>query len=195
MDPKAVYLYALDMATKVVSQVEPEQMNLPTPDTEWTVHDLLQHITYELAWTADIVEGNTIAAVGDKYEGELFTADVVETWHRYEVLARSAVELCDVHAIAHLSYADKPVEEYLFEAGTDQLVHAWDLGQAIGVQVTFDEEVARLLYDMASARHKDLSDSGLFGTPIDVPESSSTQMKLLGLLGRSETWSQRSSAS
>jgi uncharacterized protein (TIGR03086 family) len=188
MDPKKLYLYALGEATKVVERVGPEQMGWSTPDTEWTVHDLLQHITYELAWTADIVAGKTIAEVGDKYDGELLNGDPVDVWKDYESVTRVAVEACDLDGVAHLSYADKSVGDYLIEAGNDQLIHAWDLGQAIGVDVHFDERVAQDLYEHALARRMELLTSGLFGDPVDVPESASVQLKLLGVLGRSEDW-------
>lgn len=185
---KQLYLYALGVATNVVKQVEPEQLELPTPDTEWTVLDLLQHITYELAWTADIVQGRTIAEVGDKYEGELLNGDAAEVWADYEAVVRAAVEACDEQATAHLSYTDKTVGDYLLEAGNDQLVHAWDLGQAIGVPVKFDRNIAQKLYEEALARQDEFAGSGLFAAPVNVPADAATQTKLLALLGRSENW-------
>ena len=188
MDVRKLYLYALGEATKIVERVEPEQMELPTPDAEWTVHDLLQHMTYELAWTADIVEGKTVAEVGDKYEGELLNGDLIDVWKHCAAIAQSAVEGCDINGTAHLSYADKSVEEYLLEAGNDQLIHAWDLGQAIGVLVILDDKTAHHLYEHALARKEELVDSGLFATPVEVPTSADAQTKLLGILGRSERW-------
>lgn len=188
MDPKQLYIYALDVAGIVARKVEPEQFTLPTPDTDWNVHDLLQHIVYELAWMADIVQGRTIAEVGDKYDGELLHGDPAEVWATYEATTRAAVEACDPAATAHLSYADKTVGDYLLEAGNDQLVHAWDLGQAIGVDVRFDEAVARDFYERALARKDELAGSGLFGRPVEVSDTADIQTKLLALLGRSEDW-------
>lgn len=188
MNAKQLYLYALGEATNVVKQVGPEHLELPTPCAEWTVHDLLQHITYELAWTADIVAGKTIAEVGDKYDGELLNGDLLETWQDYADAARDAVMECDLHTTAHLSYGDKPVGDYLLEAGNDQLVHAWDLGQAIGVDVQFDETAAQLLLERTQERSGELQASGLFDPPVKVAADAGIQTKLLALLGRSENW-------
>ena len=188
MGPKQLYLYALDEAANVVVQVKPDQMDLPTPDTEWSVRDLLHHIVYEVAWVADIVAGKTIAEVGAKYEGDILGADPAVALRHYETLTRAAVEESDEDAVAHLSYTDTTVGEYLFEGGNDVLVHAWDLGQAVGVDVVFDENAARLLYDKALPRKGEFASSGLFADPIAVPEFASTQTKLLALLGRSEQW-------
>ena len=186
MRPKELYLYALDEATRVVEHASPEDMQLPTPDTEWNVHDLLQHVVYELAWTADIVQGRTLAEVGDRYERELLGGDPVQAWRHYAAITRDAVQNCSEQATAHLSYTDKPVAYYLYEAGNDQLIHAWDLGQALNVPVVFDESVARLLYEQARPRKDEFAASGLFASPVEVPESASTQTKLLAILVRSE---------
>jgi len=188
MTAKEMYLYAVDQATAVVVQVEPEQLELPTPDADWNVHDLLQHMLYELAWAADIVSGKRIAEVEDKYAGDLVREDPIESWRRYDALTQAAIEMCDEQTLAHLSYGDKPVGEYLWEAANDQLVHAWDLGQAIGVSVVFDEVVARELYTYALEGHLSTEGSDLFGPPVQVAAQANTQTKLLGMLGRSENW-------
>jgi len=191
MNAKELYLYALGEATRVVEEVDAEQMEFPTPDTEWSVYELLQHITYELAWTADIVVSKTVAEVGDKYEGVLFNSDLAGAWARYEPITRMAVEVCDESGLAHLSYGNKTIGEYLLEAGNDQLVHAWDLSEAIGVPVTFAESAAQLLYGHALARKEEFAGSGLFAPPVAVSDTANTQTKLLALLGRSKNWRQQ----
>jgi uncharacterized protein (TIGR03086 family) len=186
MQPKELYLYAIDEATRVVQHVTPVDLQLPTPDTEWNVHDLLQHIVYELAWTSDIVQGRTVTEVGDRYERDLLDGDPVQAWRRYASITRNAVKNCDIHAIAHLSYTDKSVGAYLYEAGNDQLIHAWDLGQAVSVPVVFDENAARMLYEQVRPRGNELVESGLFAAPVVVPETASIQTKLLAIQGRSD---------
>jgi len=188
MNAKQLFLYALETASEVISRVEPDTMELPTPDSEWSVHDLLQHIVYELAWTSDIVAGKTIQAVGDTYENELRGTDPVESWKHYEPLARRTVVTCDEKATAHLSYTDVTVEGYLLEASNDQLIHAWDLGQSIGVPVVFDDSAVTILLKLAESRAHELAGSGLFAPPLSVPESADAQTKLLAILGRSAGW-------
>ncbi len=188
MTAKELFTYTLDQATAVVVQVEPDKLSLATPDTDWDVHALLAHMLYELAWVADIVAGKTIAEVGDSYEGDLLADDIAGNWRRYAKIATAAVEACDEKATAHLSYADVPVEDYLWEVANDLLIHGWDLGQGIGVSVIFDETVAGQLYEKAAAHQAELTASGMYAPPIPVSAGANIQTKLLAVLGRSEDW-------
>jgi uncharacterized protein (TIGR03086 family) len=188
MTAKELYLYAIDQATSTVNQVEPEQYDLPTPDTEWDVRALMNHMLYELAWATDIVDGKTITEVGDAYEGDLVGNDGPRSWRQYELAARQSVAAAPEDRKVHLSYGDTPLNDYLFEAGNDELVHAWDLGQAIDVEVIFDEKVAKVLYERALKNQASIAGSGLYAPPVKVEATSSIQIKLLALLGRSEDW-------
>jgi len=185
MNAKELYQYAIDQATAVVVQVEPKQFGLATPNAEWTVRDLLQHMLYELAWAADILAGKTLAEVGSRYDGDLLGDDAITNWRRYLQRAQIALDACDETGAVRLSYGDTTVAAYLWEAGSDQLVHAWDLGQGVGISVVFDEAMAEVLYQRFS--QNDVGRSHL-GAPVPVPASANTQTKLLALLGRSEDW-------
>lgn len=188
MTTKMLYLYTITKASEVVGRVDAEHLSLPTPDTEWNVRELLQHMVYELAWTADTVYGRTLAEVGDKYEHMLFHGNPVELWRRFQPRTVSAVETCNEELTAHLSYGDTAIVDYLLEAGNDQLVHTWDLGRSIGVPVEFDKNIAKNLYDRAQDRVDEFAASGLFAPPIEVSESADIQTKLLALLGRNVKW-------
>jgi len=193
MDLEADEFYAecLAQATMVIKQVRDDQFGMPTPDTEWSVRDLANHMLYELLWLPEILDGKTVKDVGTKYDGNLF-ADATELATRWETGAAKTEEMLaavDLNATAHLSYADVPMEKYLREAGTDQLIHAWDLGQAVGVTVTFDPDIAHSIYDDMKDRGDEMQASGLFAPPKDVPADADIQTKLLALYGRSaDTW-------
>jgi uncharacterized protein (TIGR03086 family) len=188
MTAKELYLYAIDQATSVVNQVQLEQYGLPTPDTEWDVRTLMNHMLYELAWATDIIDGKTIAEVGAAYDGDLLGDNGHRSWRRYELAARQSVAAAPESRKVHLSYGDRPLNDYLFEAGNDELVHAWDLGRAIDVEVIFDEKAAKMLYNLALKNQADIAGSGLYAPPVRVADTSSTQTKLLALLGRPEDW-------
>jgi uncharacterized protein (TIGR03086 family) len=184
MDIKQLFGKCLDSATRVIHEVKPAEFDDPTPDTEWNVRTLASHMLYELAWTADILAGKTIAEVGDKYDGDLIGDDLRGSWDMAEVRARQAVEWVDLTKIIHLSYGDFPAKHYLQQESNDQLIHSWDLGTAIGVTVRFDPETAEYLYHESLPRKNQLAATGLFAPAIDVPDSEGIQTKLLALFGR-----------
>lgn len=193
MDGVDIFSGALAVATSVVKQVRSDQYANETPDSEWDVRDLLGHIFYELNWVPDIVEGKTIEEVGSKYDGDLVGDEdgisaMAVRWQDRADQAEQAVNACDPDETAHLSYGDKTVDEYLKEAGGDQLIHAWDLGKAIGVRVTFDPELAQAVYDHSLPQSSSFAASGLFAAPIDVPADADIQTKLLALFGRDANW-------
>ena len=76
MDLKALFKNCLGQASNVVSQVKTSQFKDPTPDTEWDVAALTRHMLYELSWVADILDGKTVAEVGNKYDTDLIGNDL-----------------------------------------------------------------------------------------------------------------------
>jgi uncharacterized protein (TIGR03086 family) len=191
MDGADVFGKGLAQATLIVKQVRPEHFANPTPDTEWSVRDLVNHMLYELSWVADLVLGKTTDDIGDAYDGDLINdhaIDLAEQWQAVADRAEAAVNDADPDEIAHLSYGDVSNEEYLREAGSDQFIHAWDLGKAIGVSVRFDNFVAQEIYDYVYPHRERLVASGLFAPPLAVPDDADIQTKLLALFGRNARW-------
>jgi uncharacterized protein (TIGR03086 family) len=191
MDGADIFKAALEQATTVVKQVRPDQFANDTPDTEWNVRDLISHMLYELSWVPDVVAGKTISDVGSEYEGDLIgdsDLDLSVTWQEAADKAEMATDEADLEETAHLSYGDVSIEDYLRQAGTDQLIHAWDLGKAIGLPVAFDSAIVQAVYDDILSKKGTMAQSGLFADPLDVPDSASLQIKLLGVFGRDADW-------
>lgn len=184
MDAKLLFEQCLAQTTEVMAQAKTSQFSGPTPDTEWDVLTLVAHMLYELSWVADILAGKTVAEVGQKYDSDLIGTDLQKNWRTASDNALGAVAQVDVTRTIHLSYGDFPAEHYIREQANDQLIHAWDLGSAIGVPVQFDPAVAEELYHATLPRKDELAASGLFAPALPVPETADVQTKLLALLGR-----------
>jgi uncharacterized protein (TIGR03086 family) len=73
----------------VLAGVRPAQWHDPTPCSEWNVYKLLSHIVRENLWVPDLMAGNTIAAVGDRFEGDVLGADPLGA---YQASAGTAAE-------------------------------------------------------------------------------------------------------
>jgi len=188
MNEKELFIRALAQATKIINQVTVNDFDHATPDTEWNVRRLAQHMIYELSWTPDLVQGATIKDVGDKYDGDLIGDNLVAEWQAAAEKASHAVSQSDLTDIAHLSYADVSVADYLREAASDQLIHAWDLGVATNQKVSFDPDLAKAIYINVLPKLPSMANSRLFAAPLKVAKKAELQAKLLALFGRNSDW-------
>ncbi|MFD7530531.1 TIGR03086 family metal-binding protein [Streptomyces sp. NPDC059849] len=177
---------ALRLFTDRVHAVREDQWSAPTPCTEWTVRDLVAHLTSEQLWVPPLVtEGRTVAEVGDAFAGDVLGEDPVAVWDRAAAGARRAFEAPGaLERTVNLSYGDTAADAYCAQMVADAVVHAWDLSRAIGA----DERLPARLVDFARREvgpyAKNLSQSGLFDAPVETAPDADPQTRLLALLGR-----------
>jgi len=181
---KTAFTTALDIAEPVMTAVKPEHLALPTPCEGWDVHTLLMHICNELAWVPELLAGKTVAQVGDALDGDLIGTDIQGAWNRYSKTARQSAEATPVHHVVHLSYGNTPASAYLDEIAVELAIHTWDLAQGIHAPFHIPEEFAKALFLLNQSRVDGWRGKGLVGPEVKVPESASSEAKLLGLFGR-----------
>ena len=70
-DQAALHRRAVGEFDARVRAVGDDQWELPTPCSDWNVRQLVNHLVYEDRWTVPLMEGTTLALVGDRYEGDL----------------------------------------------------------------------------------------------------------------------------
>ena len=168
-----------------VQQIGDDQWDSPTPCSEWSVHDVVNHIVYEDRWAVPLFDGKTIEEVGDRFDGDLLGADPKGAWQEAsrEAIGAARAEGA-MEKIVHLSFGDMPGEMYLQQLLNDHVVHAWDLARGIGADDKLDTELVEVLYPWAQSLEDVLKDSGAFGEKVSVPEDADTQTKLLAIMGR-----------
>lgn len=173
---------------KLVAGVHAGQWHDDTPCSEWDVRALVHHLLYEQRWVQPLFDGQTVAEVGDRFDGDLL-GDDPSAWP--ELLA-SAIE--EAHAAVaqpgalertvHLSFGDVPGEEYVVELTGDLAIHAWDLARATGQDDSLDPDAVELLLPWAEANAELLTGSGIFGARVDTGPDTPDDVRLLALLGR-----------
>jgi uncharacterized protein (TIGR03086 family) len=191
MDGIKLFQDCLGQSTAVVKQVRFDHFANSTPNSDWNVRDLLGHMLYELSWVPDLLAGLSIEETGTKYEDDLVGDDDValsSNWQLAVDQAERAIEEIDLEETAHLSTGEIPVEDYLVRAATDQLIHSWDLGKAIGVPVHFNPELAKIIYENTKPQRQMLEESGLFAAEVTVDDTADIQTRLLALFGRRADW-------
>lgn len=184
MDSKDLFAKTVESAGLSVRRITPDNMNNPTPCDEWNVRQLLNHLVYELLWVPDLLMGKTMAEVGTIHDGDVLHSDPLSAWQHAADGALVAVKRADPNSVVHLSSGDKSANDYIVEMASEVLVHGWDIGRGLHCSVLFDEPVANAIYDSALLRREEFAISSMFGEPFEVSEDASSQIKLLGLMGR-----------
>ncbi|MFG2648662.1 TIGR03086 family metal-binding protein [Streptomyces sp. NPDC048436] len=177
---------ALELFTERVHTVRADQWDAPTPCTDWTVHDLVNHLTTEQLWVPSLVrDGATIDSVGDSFDGDMLGPDPVTSWDTASAAAREAFgEPGALDRTVHLSSGDSGADFYCGQMITDLVVHAWDLSRAIGADEKLPDDLVAFSVREIKPYAADLAKSGLFAPAVEPPKDADAQTELLSLLGR-----------
>ncbi|WP_328400859.1 TIGR03086 family metal-binding protein [Streptomyces sp. NBC_00390] len=177
---------ALTLFTERVHAVHTDQWDDPTPCTEWSVRDLVNHLTAEQLWVPDLVsDGASIAEVGDAYDGDVLGSRPKTAWDEAARAARKAFAAEGaLERTVRLSYGETPAVAYCAQMITDAVVHSWDLSRAIGASERLPDELVAFALEEVTPYAAELSKSGLFAPPIEPPPGDSHQSRLLAMLGR-----------
>ena len=127
MDAKMFFYQSATRAGMPITAVGDGDWNKSTPCSEWDLKALVRHMVYELVWIPDLLEGKTVAEIGDKYEGDIVGSDPVSAWKTAVQDANRAIEATSISTVVHLSMGDASVEDYINEVAADLLIHGWDV--------------------------------------------------------------------
>jgi uncharacterized protein (TIGR03086 family) len=182
----------LDLHTRALAEfgrrvhaVGTDQWGCPTPCKDWEVRSLVNHLVAEQLWVPPLLAGKRIGDLGDGFAaGDVLGSDPVAAWDAAAAAARAAfAEAGALERTVHLSYADRPAEEYAREMIFDLVVHSWDLARGISVDDTVDPDLVEAVYGQIEP-DTDLTASGLFEQPVPVPADADEQTRLIAFTGR-----------
>ncbi|MFD5317464.1 TIGR03086 family metal-binding protein [Streptomyces sp. NPDC127098] len=175
----------MDEFDQRVHQVGSRQWSSPTPCSDWSVRDLVNHLTGEHLWVPWMLRGATLSEVGDRFDGDVLGEDPVGAWEAAAAASRQAAHRPGaLDSPVHTSGGLTPADEYLRQMTLDLTVHAWDLSRGIGADDRLDDELVGTEYDYVEPRIGDWQGFGVFDPPVPVADSAGTQDQLVALLGR-----------
>jgi len=185
MDIPAMFGRAVAEFDARVRQIGDHQWQAPTPDEDWTVRDLVNHLAGEDLWAPPLLAGSTIAEVGDRFEGDVLGAEPAAAWTAASAAAVRAVEADGaMDRIVHLSFGDFPGSDYTLQLFADHLIHAWDLARAIGADEHLDDELVASCATWFEAVEEAYRSAGAIAAPPPVPGHADAQTLLLARFGR-----------
>ncbi len=174
-----------------VHAVAEEQWQAPTPATEWNVADLVEHLVQEQLWAAPLLHGHDLATAGKIVEGSRklpvdggVGANLAEEWDEAAIGSADAFGAAGaLNRSVALSRGPTPANAYIQEMIFDLVVHAWDLGSAIGHPGELPADLVEAAY--GAAQGFDFAQFGdMFADPVPVADDAPTLDKLLGATGR-----------
>jgi len=153
-----------------------------TPDTEWNVRDLVTHVIDEQRWVPHLLAGLTVEQAESDLEP--LRDDLLAEWRLYSLAATSAWAATTPETRVKLSYDTVTMAEYLREQVSDVAIHTWDLARAVGADETLDIELVEAVWSVFEPQKETLAASGLFASPVPLPDDAPLQFRLLALTGR-----------
>ena len=94
-----MYRRSLEEFGQRVMAVAPGDWVRPTPCREWSVRDLVRHLVYEELWAPPLLEGQTIADIGDRFEGDILGTAPQAAWKEAAAGALAAGVTCNTAAV------------------------------------------------------------------------------------------------
>jgi uncharacterized protein (TIGR03086 family) len=192
MDVRAHDERAVRFAERVVARVTDDQLTAATPCTEWTLNELLVHMTGSNNGFADTAEGRPTNP--EVWLGTTIGDDVVAEYLKSSQRVRAAfaapealTRTFDVHG-----FGTYPATTAIGMHFIDYLAHGWDVAKATGTEAVLDEDLCEAVLAMGSRWPKGAptiwGPGAPFGHPVPIPEEATAQDRMLGFLGRTPTW-------
>jgi uncharacterized protein (TIGR03086 family) len=189
MDVDTLYRRTLDHWVSQVRQVAPDQWDLPTPCSEWTVRALVNHVAGEDLWTVPLLRGSTIADVGDRFDGDVLGDEPIATTRDAAAAAVAVVaQRLPEGGTVQLSYGEERLEEYVCQLAADHLVHGWDLAAAIGASRVLDPDAVGAVASWFADREDAYRGAGAIGPRTGSYDD--PQDDLIAGFGRDRAWGQ-----
>lgn len=146
MDPLEAHQRAQDAFASVLANVRQDQLGDPTPCTDWTVRQLVEHV----------VAGNTrmaggAAAPADQGEGKV--DDLIAAHAESAGAAQARFAAPDgLTRMMDMPFGSVPGAVVIGLRTTDAIVHAWDLARATGQPTDVDAGLAEAMLAVSRER-------------------------------------------
>jgi uncharacterized protein (TIGR03086 family) len=174
---------AHEVFLEVLSNVRPEQMSLPTPDDEWDVRTLINHVVLGNTWAAGNVKTGSAPRpsgdiIGDRDPVEAYSASA-------DAMMASFDEPGALGRMVTMPFGEMPAAGLAGFRFVDLIVHAWDLAKATGQDTNFAPDLSEAALAMSRQRMASMDRGNMpFKEEVPVPDNAPAADRLAGFLGR-----------
>jgi uncharacterized protein (TIGR03086 family) len=180
---------AADAAARIVVNVSPGQFGLPTPDTDWDVRTLLNHL---ILWTAYSMEARAHGeSAGQELMDRDFAGEVGFAGAYRAQLDRALAAWSDPAAWQrelNVMGTKTPAADVAALLIAELVLHGWDLAVATGQRYEAGTAAAEAALAAVMANAELFRQYKGFADPVDVPPSATALDRVLALSGRDPAW-------
>ncbi len=183
MDPRTQLDEIVPLLSKLVTQIEPAQMDAATPCATFTVRNVLEHMVggatmFSAAFRGESPDGSAAAPVASDDLAEAFHTAMGEL--RAAVHAPGAME-----RTIDAPFGQVPGDTFARFVALDGLVHGWDIATATGHSYDPPAEVVAAVDAFGrQAISDDMRDGDTFAAATTAPADASPLVQLVAFTGR-----------
>jgi uncharacterized protein (TIGR03086 family) len=189
MNQHAEMTAAAEAASRVVGNVRPEQFGEPTPDTEWDVRALLNHL---ILWTSHSLERR---AHGESVAPELMEKDFAadpDFAAAYQAQLDRALAAWADPAVwdreLKVMGSATPASDVAGLIVAELVLHGWDLAVATGQPYEVTDAAASAALAAVEANAELFRQYKGFAEPVSVPDGAPVLTRTLAISGRDPHW-------
>lgn len=186
MDKLVQFKKSGQLATGFIENIKPDQWQKTSNCDEWSVRDLVNHLTYEMLWIPPLVsEGKKVTDVGDKFDGDVLGDDPIGSFKKALEGAIQAFSAPGVmEKTVHLSYGDFPASYYCGHSIEELVVHGWDIAASTDQRDDLPDYLVTAVWEIIEPEIDEWRKGGAIAEAVKVPDDADPQTKLLAELGR-----------
>jgi uncharacterized protein (TIGR03086 family) len=191
MDIRELDARAVRTSVAVVAAVTPDDLGRPTPCAEWTLAELLAHMTVQHRGFAAAARG--AGADPAVWQVRPDPDPVASYTDAADDVVAAFGSARDDFALAEFG-ATFPADQAIGFHFIDYVVHGWDVARALGLDYELDPDLAGPALEIARAvpdGEARLRPGAAFGPSLRTPPDAGAMAEILTRLGRSPHWSAR----
>jgi uncharacterized protein (TIGR03086 family) len=157
----------------------------PTPVAEWTVRDIVRHLT---EWfPAFLASGSDVRLP----LGPSVDSDPVSAWETHCAAVQAVLDdpATSDKILTNPHIGDVPLPDAIDRFYTaDVFMHTWDLARASGQDDTLDADMCTAMLEGMSSIEDILRSSGQYGPRVEIPDDAPVQDRFIAFIGRNPNW-------
>ncbi|MBM3672021.1 MAG: TIGR03086 family protein [Actinobacteria bacterium] len=163
--------------TKLAESVQ--QWDGQSPCSEWDGRGVVEHVIgfHEMLF---------LKPLGVKADRP--RDDPVARWKATDAALDQALTDASLDQEVNGPMGETTPRKLLLALTADVLMHTWDLARAAGLDIELDPDLSASALAMGQKNAAMLEKSGMFGTPVAVPDDAPVQDRMLGQFGRDPAW-------